>query len=87
MSWQRYCTVLQHQQWVSAKVCGVEQRAPPVFGRVAITLGIGPHSSIIYLSFLDPATLYKRYYYQKQQSTALYIALQYVVDLPQITDL
>jgi len=23
------------------KVCGVEQRAPPIFGRAAITLGIG----------------------------------------------
>jgi len=23
--------------------CGAEQRAPPVFGRAAITLGIGPH--------------------------------------------
>jgi len=23
--------------------CGVEQRAPPVVGRAAITLGIGPH--------------------------------------------
>jgi len=23
--------------------CGVEQRAPPVFGRVAMTLGTGPH--------------------------------------------
>ena len=23
----------------------VEQRVPPVFGRAAITLGIGPHSS------------------------------------------
>ena len=29
--------------WASAKLCGVEQRAPPIFGRVAITLGIGPH--------------------------------------------
>ena len=29
--------------WASAKLCGVEQRAPPVFGRAAITLGIGPH--------------------------------------------
>jgi len=28
-----------------AKLCGVEQRAPPIFGRVAITLGIGLHSS------------------------------------------
>ena len=24
-------------------LCGVEQRAPPIFGRAAITLGIGPH--------------------------------------------
>jgi len=42
-SWQRYCT----EQWASAKLCGVEQRAPPMFGRAAITLGIGPHSSYI----------------------------------------
>ena len=26
--------------------CGVEQRAPPIFGMAAITLGIGPHSSL-----------------------------------------
>ena len=25
--------------------CGVQQRAPPVFGRATIRLGIGPHSS------------------------------------------
>jgi len=25
--------------------CGVEQRAPPIFGRATITLGIGLHSS------------------------------------------
>jgi len=31
--------------WTSAKLCGVEQRAPPIFGRAAITLGIRPHSS------------------------------------------
>jgi len=31
------------QYWASAKFCGVEQRAPPIFGRAAITLGIGPH--------------------------------------------
>ena len=31
--------------WASAKLCGVEQRAPPIFGRATITLGIGPHSS------------------------------------------
>ena len=42
-SWQRYCTALQ--QWASAKLCGVEQRAPPIFGRAAIMLGTGPHSS------------------------------------------
>jgi len=31
------------------RLCGVEQRVPPIFGRAAITLGIGPHSS--YTSF------------------------------------
>ena len=31
------------QQWASAILCDVEQRAPPMFGRAAITLGIGPH--------------------------------------------
>jgi len=34
------------QYWASAKLCGVEQRAPPIFGRAAITLGIGQHSSL-----------------------------------------
>ena len=33
----------RHQR--SAKLCGVEQRAPPMFSRATITLGIGPHSS------------------------------------------
>jgi len=28
-----------------SKFCGVEQRAPPIFDRAAITLGIGSHSS------------------------------------------
>jgi len=28
--------------------CGVEQRAPAIFGRAAITLGNGPHSSLYY---------------------------------------
>ena len=41
LSWKRYCTALQ--QWASAKLCGVEQRAPPTFGKAANTLGIGPH--------------------------------------------
>jgi len=44
-SWQRYCTALQY--WASAKLCVVEHRAPPIFGRAAITLGIGPHSSLL----------------------------------------
>jgi len=38
-------TVRHMSKWASAKLCGVEQRAPPVFSRAAITLGIGPHSS------------------------------------------
>ena len=40
-TWQRYCTAVKY--WASAKLCGVEQRVPPIFGRAAITLGIGPH--------------------------------------------
>ena len=35
------------QQRASAKVCGVEQRAPPMFGRATITLGIGLHSGTV----------------------------------------
>jgi len=34
------------QYWASARLCGVQQRAPPIFGRAAITFGIGPHSSL-----------------------------------------
>jgi len=30
-------------------VFDVEQRAPPMFGRATITLGIGPHSSFAYI--------------------------------------
>ena len=41
--WQRYCTTVE--QWARAKLCGVRYRAPPIFGRATITLGIGPHSS------------------------------------------
>ena len=36
--------------------CGVEQRAPPMFGRAAIRLGIGPHSS----SFFLPSSFFPR---------------------------
>jgi len=48
--WQLYCTALQQQ--AAAKLCGVEHRASPVFVRAAITLGIGPHSSIIIIIIL-----------------------------------
>ena len=30
-----------------SKLCGVEQRAPPIFGRAAITLDIDPHCSLM----------------------------------------
>jgi len=45
-----YCTTLQ--QRASAKLRGVQQRAPPIFSRVAITFGIGPHFSSISMSTL-----------------------------------
>ena len=32
-----------------AKLWGVERRAPPVFGKATIRLGIGPHSSVYFL--------------------------------------
>ena len=36
--------LLHGSQVVSvSKLCGTEQRAPPMFGRGTITLGIGPH--------------------------------------------
>jgi len=31
---------------VSAKLCDIDQRALPIFGRAAMTLDIGPHFSI-----------------------------------------
>ena len=48
---------MSFQYWASAKLCGVEQRAPPIFGRAAITLGIGPHSSFIFNSCIDMVNL------------------------------
>jgi len=33
---------------VASAQCSVEHRAPPIFGRAAITLGFGPHSSYYY---------------------------------------
>ena len=37
------------QQRASPKLCDVEQRAPPILGRAAITLGIGPHSGFLFV--------------------------------------
>jgi len=47
----RVLAALLHGTLVVAviQICGVEQRAPPVFSRAAITLGIGPHSSITFV--------------------------------------
>jgi len=35
---------------VSQKLCGVEQRAPPIFVRAAITLGIRPRWALAHIS-------------------------------------
>jgi len=50
--WQCYCTALQQRSsaklWGSCRRNGIAElmhRVQPIFGRVAITLGIGPHSS------------------------------------------
>ena len=47
-SWQRYCTASSSGHQPN---CGVEQRAPPIFGRATIT-GIGPHSSYEFFSMI-----------------------------------
>ena len=39
----RVMAALLHGTPVVAELCGIEQRAPSIFGRAAITLGIGPH--------------------------------------------
>jgi len=39
-----FAALLHGSQVLSvSQTCGVEQRAPPMFGRATITLGIGPH--------------------------------------------
>jgi len=55
-TWQRYCMALQY--WASAKLCGVEMRAPPIFARAAITLGIGPQSSWFFCLLCITTQLY-----------------------------
>ena len=41
--WQVWDTLQISTVWASAKLCSIEQKAPPIFSRAAITLGIGPH--------------------------------------------
>jgi len=50
-----FAALLHGSQIVSvSQICGIEQRAPPMFGRATIRLGIGPHSSFfIFYSFVD----------------------------------
>jgi len=49
---EMHCTRLAantgRKKVASAKLCGVEQRAPPIFGRATIRLDIGPHFSGLY---------------------------------------
>jgi len=52
MNWVRVLAALLHSTLVVrvSKLCGIEQRAPPIFGTAAITLGSGPHSSCVFLT-------------------------------------
>jgi len=45
-SWQCYCMVVQ--QWASAKLCGVKQRATPIFGRGPSRWALAPISSFYF---------------------------------------
>ena len=46
---QCYCMAVE--QWARAKLCGVEHRAPPIFGRATIWLSNGPHFSSFFLAY------------------------------------
>ena len=50
--WQHYYMAVEVEQWTPAKLCGIEHRAPPIFGRVTITLGIGPHFKRVIMYWL-----------------------------------
>ena len=49
--------LLHGSQEVSIKLCSVEQRAPPMFGRVTITLGIGPHFQLMIMNRANISTI------------------------------
>jgi len=51
----------------SAKLCHVQHRAPPIFGRAAIRLGIGPHSSYYILAALQTDVVVERSSFQHSQ--------------------
>ena len=46
--------VARHSSSERQPNCGVEQRAPPIFGRATITLGTGPHSSFCLAFYRAP---------------------------------
>jgi len=46
---------IRHSSSFRQPNCGVQQRAPPIFGRAAITLGVDLHSSLVLL-FFSPST-------------------------------
>jgi len=41
-NFNRFCVLAALLPGTPAKLCDVEQRVPPIFGRASITLGIGP---------------------------------------------
>ena len=45
------------EYWASAKLCGVEHRAPPTFGRAVITLGMA-HILVVNIIQLLPKLYY-----------------------------
>jgi len=45
--WRLGSVTARHSSSGRQPNCGVEQRAPPIFDRATITLGIDPHSSFV----------------------------------------
>ena len=58
-----------------AKLCGGEQRAPLVFSRAAITLGIGPHSSLEMLCTCDRGYIENAHWIKPIWHKAVHITL------------
>ena len=67
---------LLHGTPAVGQLCGVEQRAPPIFGRAPITLGIGPRSSLLmnYVAWCSNRSAYVKIVANKSKQILAWIS-------------